>query len=103
MDRSYFRPVRGDSRASRHRQFKKLLKTLRDCGTSSVEAEISKPQSTCSTYSWNTLLENQTTSTSTEFLEIEPKDHSTSVPIIRDTQDSSDTESEMDQSMLSVS
>ena len=103
MDRSYFRPVRGDSRASRHRQFKKLLKTLLDSGTSSVEAEISEPQSTCSTYSWNTLLEKPTTSMSTEFLEIEPKDYSTSVPILRDTPDSSDTESEMDQSMFSFS
>ena len=42
MDRSYFRPIRGDSRASRHRQYKKLLQTLRDTGTSTFEAEISK-------------------------------------------------------------
>ena len=100
MERSQFRPIRGDSRSNRHRKFKKLLQSLRDPGTSTFVAEISKVHSQCSTSSSNTLLEKATTRTSTEFMRIEPKEHSTAMEILRDSTDSSDNDSEMDKSMF---
>ena len=96
MDRLYFRPLRGDSRANRHRKYKKLLQTLRDTGTSTFKAETSTGQSTCSTYSSNILLEKPITTTATEFQEMERNE----VEFIRDVQDSSDNESEMDKGMF---
>ena len=99
MDRLYFWPLRGDSRASRHGKYKKLLQTLRDTGTLTFEDEISTGKSTCSTYSSNTcLLEKPTTSTKTEFQEMEQNE----VKFLRDIQDSSDNESEKDKSVFFI-
>ena len=100
MERSLFRPIRGESRSNRHRKFKKLLQSLRGRGTSTFEAEISEVPSQCSTSRSSMLLEKATRRTSTECMRIEAKENSTAMEILPDSTDSSDTDCEMDKSMF---